>query len=124
MAAIMPMSESKRSVCFRCLLAIAVLIWPTGVVGQSSVSDNVVLRWNAAALQAVRDSRLGPPMVARALAVVHTCMYDAWAAYDRSAVGTRYGGALRRPPSERTLPNKVQAISFAAYRAAVDLFSA
>ena len=62
----------------------------------------------------LRDSRLGPPMVARALAIVHTCMYDAWAAYDRAAVGTRLGGGLRRPHGQRTLPNKVRAISFAA----------
>ncbi len=61
-------------------------------------------------------------MVARALAVAHTCVYDAWAAYDRDAVGTRLGGSLRRPPGERTLANKQAAISFAAYRAAVDLF--
>jgi len=27
-------------------------------------------------------------MVSRALAVVHTCMYDAWAAYDEHALGT------------------------------------
>src|SRR5437870_8208346 len=92
---------------------------PLGVLASG---DNVVLRWNAAALQGVRDSRLGPPMVARALAIVHTCMYDAWAAYDRAAVGTRLGGGLRRPHGQRTLPNKVRAISFAAYRAAVDLF--
>src|SRR5207247_11371576 len=32
------------------------------------------------------------------------------------------GGALRRPPPERTLANINTAISFAAYRAAVDLF--
>jgi len=95
MAASMPLpstSESKHSVYFRCLLAIAVLIWPVGVVGQSSVSDNVVVRWDAAAVQGVRDSRLGPPMVARALAIVHTCMFDAWAAYDKKALGTRLGG--------------------------------
>src|SRR5262245_62633398 len=61
-------------------------------------------------------------MVARALAIVHTCMYDTWAAYDRSAVGTQFGGQLRRPPGQRTLPNRAEAISFAAYRAAVDLF--
>ena len=84
--------------------------------------DNVALRWNSAALQGVRDSRLGPPMVARALAIVQTCAYDAWAAYDRLAVGTQLGGSLRRPPSERTLVNKNAAISYAAYRAAVDLF--
>jgi hypothetical protein len=84
--------------------------------------DSVVIRWNEAILQGVRESRLGPPMVARALAIAHTCMYDAWAAYDRIAVGTRLGGALRRPPAERTLRNKRGGISFAAYRAAVDLF--
>ncbi len=84
--------------------------------------DSVVLLWNGAFLQCVRASRLGPPMVARALAIAHTCIYDAWAAYDHRAVGTRLGGSLRRPPGERTLSNRVRAISFAAYRAAVDLF--
>jgi hypothetical protein len=44
-------------------------------------SDSLVLRWNAAALQCIRESRLGPPIVSRALAVAHTCIYDAWAAY-------------------------------------------
>ena len=83
--------------------------------------DSVVLLWNEAALQGVRDSKLGPPMVARALAIVHTCVFDAWAAYDHRAVGTRFGAVLRRPPRERTLANINAAISFAAYRAAVDL---
>jgi hypothetical protein len=86
------------------------------------LGDSVVLQWNEAFLQAVRNSKLGPPMVARALAIAHTCIYDAWAAYDNKAVGTRLGGSLRRPPRERTLGNRKQAISFAAYRPAVDLF--
>jgi hypothetical protein len=85
-------------------------------------SSNVVIRWNNAALQGDRDSTIGPPMIARALAIAHTCMYDAWAAYDAKAVGTQLGGSLRRPPAERTLANKQKAISFAAYRALVDLF--
>ena len=66
----------------------------------------VVVQWDEVALQAVRQTRLGPPMVARALAIVHTAMYDAWSAYDARAVATRAGGALRRPPSERTQTNK------------------
>jgi len=85
-------------------------------------ADNVVIQWNAAALQGVRDSKIGPPMVARALAITHTCMYDAWAAYDDKADGTQLAGKLRRPRNERTEANREQAISFAAYRAAVDLF--
>ena len=84
--------------------------------------DSVVVRWNQALLQAVRESRLGPPQVSRALAVAHTCAYDAWAAHDRVAVGTRLGAALRQPPAGRTLPNKMEAISHATYRAALDLF--
>ena len=87
-------------------------------------SPDVVVQWNDAALQGVRDSKLGPPMVARALFILHNCIYDAWAAYSRTAVGTVFGASLRRPKSERTLANKNQAISFAAYRAAVDLFPA
>src|SRR5947208_3481334 len=88
------------------------------------LGNSVVLQWNEAFLQGVRNAKLGPPMVARALAIAHTCIYDAWAAYDNKAVGTRLGGSLRRPAKERTLANTNQAISFAAYRAAVDLFPA
>jgi hypothetical protein len=117
------MSTFKLPPYFLCLLAFAVLIWPVGVMGQSSVSDNVVVQWDAAALQGVRDSRIGPPMVARALAIAHTCMFDAWAAYDKKALGTQLGGELRRPKRERTLSNKNEAISFAAYRALADLFA-
>lgn len=85
-------------------------------------TPNVVIQWNEAALQGVRDSKIGPPMVARALAIVHTCIYDAWAAYDEHALGTQLGGSLRQRPSQRKKANKNRAISFAAYRAAVDLF--
>src|SRR3954470_23093619 len=90
--------------------------------GATCHADTIVVRWNDTALECVRQSRLGPPMVSRALGVVHTCIYDAWAAYDRVAVGTRLGGTLRRPAAERTEANKAKAISFAAYYALVDLF--
>jgi hypothetical protein len=84
-------------------------------------SFNSAGRWNSAALQGVRDAKLGAPIVARAMAIVHTCMYDALAAYDDRAVGTQLRGALRRPASERTLANKERAISYAAYRALTDV---
>src|SRR5436309_11079085 len=88
----------------------------------AATTDNVAIQWDNAALQAIRVAKLGPPIVARALAIVHTAMYDAWAAYDDQAVGTRLGGSLRRPGVERTLADKNEAVSFAAYRALVDLF--
>lgn len=85
-------------------------------------ADNAVLIWGEACLQAVRDTKQGPPMTGRSLALVHTAMYDAWAAYDEVAVGTRLGGTLRRPAAEHTMINKEAAISFAAFRTLVDLF--
>ena len=89
-----------------------------------SVNDNVVLQWDEELLQAVRALPPGPTVVARAISVVHTAIFDAWAAYDAKALGTRLRGSLRRPAAERTLANKNKAISFAAYRALVDLFPA
>ena len=56
--------------------------------------------------------------------MVHTAIFDAWAAYDPIARGTRLGTQLRRPAAERTPANKNKAISFAAYKALVDLFPA
>jgi hypothetical protein len=47
-------------------------------------------------------------------------MYDAWAAYDDRAEGTRLGGRLRRPRAERTPANKEIAIAHAVYRALLD----
>jgi len=88
----------------------------------AATTDNVAIQWDNALLQAIRVTKPGPPIVARALAIVHTAMYDAWAAYDDRAVGTRLGASLRRPSSERTLASKNEAVSFAAYGALVDLF--
>jgi Domain of unknown function (DUF6851)/VCPO second helical-bundle domain len=84
--------------------------------------DSVVVLWNQALLEGVRESKLGPPMVSRALAIAHTCAYDAWSAYDREAVGTRLGRTLRQSSAARTLANKKRAISFAMHYAANDLF--
>ncbi|PYN63805.1 MAG: hypothetical protein DMD90_15735, partial [Candidatus Rokuibacteriota bacterium] len=92
----------------------------------TSASATVVSDWNAAALAEVRLSkalRNGPPIVARALAIAHTCMYDAWAAFADVAVGTTdSSGSRRRPANERTDENKAKAISFAAYRCLRNLY--
>lgn len=67
---------------------------------EEHVVPNLAQRRNSAALHAIRDAKLGAPVVARALAIVHTCMYEAWTAYDEGAVGTQLGGALYSPASE------------------------
>jgi hypothetical protein len=93
-----------------------------GQVHGQAANDSVVIQWNNAMIEAQRRHGLPPTAQARALAIMHTCAYDAWAAYDVKAVGTRLGSSLRRPATEHTLANEQKAISFAAYRAAVDLY--
>src|ERR1051326_7658642 len=101
-------------------LVLAVLILPI-VVHAASYQPNVLVQWDNATLQGIRDAKLGAPVVARALAMTHTCIYDAWAAYDEHAVGTQLQGALRRPLLELTEANKEKAMSYAAFRALSDL---
>lgn len=104
------------------LLGITHLVLPTtDLLPQTNTPQSIALEWSDAALHGVRDSKLGAPMVARALAIVHTCMFDAWAAYDEKAIGAQLRGALRRPAAERTIANKERTISYAAYRALGDV---
>ncbi|HKR65168.1 MAG TPA: vanadium-dependent haloperoxidase [Thermoanaerobaculia bacterium] len=83
-------------------------------------------RWLEVSLEATAREvdRVGarPTIISRTLAVAMTAMYDAWAAYDAKAVGTRLGSSLRRPPSERTDKNREIAIAYATYRALVDVY--
>jgi hypothetical protein len=88
----------------------------------AATNGSVVLAWNQQVLEAIVAAETDPTVAARALAVVHTAIYDAWAAYDPVAVGTRLGAGLRQPAAERTVDNKTRAVSFAAYAALVDLF--
>jgi len=88
------------------------------------VNPTSVVRWNSVTLQAIRATRPGPPMCARALAIVHTCIYDAWAAYDPIARATRPNGVPKVPAHRRHMGDKATAISYAAFRALTDLFPA
>jgi hypothetical protein len=94
-------------------------------------SDNVILKWDEQLLSVIRayPGKTGPTITARAIGILHTATYDAWAYYDATAVDTRQNlrpppstPSPRRPANERTLENKSKAISFAAYRVLTDLF--
>ena len=87
-------------------------------------SASIVSDWNATALAEVRLARQGPPIAARALAIAHTCIYEAWTAYDARALGSVVGDSLRRPLAEHTNANKATAISHAAYNCLVNLYPA
>lgn len=80
-----------------------------------------VAGWTRTALQAVRSVKPGPPMAARSLAVLHTCMYNAWTAFDDTARAT-HGQTLKLAASERSAAGKTAALCQAAYTALVDQF--
>lgn len=58
--------------------------------------DDVVLRFNEAALQAVKAAKTPPPRVARYLAIMHLAIYDTLNGFDRTR--SFYGTAVVAPP--------------------------
>ena len=112
-------SEFWNSLKVKSLLCLALL---AGGKGALFAQDNVAVEWNNAALQTIRYLRPGVTSISRSLAVVHTCMFDAWSAYDKKAVATVAESRRRRPEVERTEENKKRAVSFAAYRCLADLY--
>lgn len=89
-----------------------------------SLSDDatIVAKWNQVTLQAISNTSLGPTPVSRALGMVHTSIFDAWAAYDPVAIGTQLRDTLQVSEEFITDENKSEAISYAAYATLVDLF--
>jgi hypothetical protein len=83
--------------------------------------DDVVLRWNEQLLATIRanPAGTGPTVTSRALGVVHTAIYDAWAAYDPVAKATLQNGNVDRSGNDA---DKSKAISVAAYETLANLF--
>ncbi|MEZ6038094.1 MAG: vanadium-dependent haloperoxidase [Planctomycetota bacterium] len=83
--------------------------------------QNEAYRWLDVTQEAcARDvERIGarPTVLSHQMMIWAVAMFDAWAAYDERAVGSRFGGELRRPAAERTDANKRTAIAYASYRA-------
>ncbi|GHO59996.1 haloperoxidase [Ktedonobacter robiniae] len=90
--------------------------------GGNTGTDNIVIQWNKALLQAIRDTNPGPTVASRALAIVHTCMYDAWTAYDRVALPTQRNGLRKQRQGGKNWKSIELSVSYAAYHALVDLF--
>lgn len=83
--------------------------------GAAAGMAGTVAGWNRLALQAIRAAQPGPPAAARSLAILHTCMYNAWAAYDGAARQTAHGVRVRLPCAERSAASKACAMSHAAW---------
>ena len=85
-------------------------------------TPSVSVLWDRAVQQAVTETAVGPTIGSRAYAMVHTAIYDAWSAYDQTAISTQLQDTLQRPTGENTDRNKKEAASHAAYRVLQDLF--
>jgi hypothetical protein len=91
-------------------------------IAPSSLRSNPVPFWNEVARQAVRNTKPGPTIASRAYGIVNTAMYDAWSAYDPKATGVELTDDWQQAARDNTLENKIEAISYAAYRSLLDLF--
>lgn len=80
---------------------------------------NIITEWNELLLEAIRQTKPGPPMAARSIAIVYTCIYDSWAVYDPIAKLTRTNFSSSVPNNPA---NVSTSISYAAYRALSDQF--
>ena len=80
-----------------------------------------MIQWNNTALECVRRTIPGPTITSRALAVMHTAMYDAWSTYDPVAQPTVRNG-IPKHGGGNGLGGKIHSINYAAYRALLDLF--
>ena len=96
----------------------ALLIESAAAAGAATVSAY----WDDVAFDYIHRTNSAPPTASRMLAIMHAAMYDAWTAYDPIAVPSHANGILKRPPEETTDANKIEAISFAAHKALVNLF--
>ncbi|MGK7897213.1 MAG: DUF6851 domain-containing protein [Xenococcus sp. (in: cyanobacteria)] len=86
-------------------------------------SPTISVLWDQVVQEAVINTAPGPTIASRAYSMVHTAIFDAWAAYDLTAISTQLGDDLQRPEWEVTETNKQEAISYAAYRVLEDLFT-
>jgi hypothetical protein len=80
---------------------------------QAAITNSIARYWDEEILSAIRIDTPHPPVQARNLFGLSTCMYDAWAAYDSTAVGYMYHG--KHTAADISAARR-EAISYAAYR--------
>ncbi len=86
-------------------------------------SKPLTLQWNQLTLDAIIYTKTSPPLAARALAMVHTAMYDAWSVYDEKAISTSTAMYIKIKEEEHCAKDsRKKAFSYAAYRVLMELF--
>jgi hypothetical protein len=98
-------------------LALGLVVLADCGTGQSpTASRSVARQWDEAALDAIRIDLPRPPVHARNLWHLSIAMYDAWAAFDGTAIGYLTKEKLTLASPADVSAARDEAISFAAYR--------
>ena len=92
-----------------------------GQAQATTYQPSAVILWNRALAQAVINSITPVTVAARAMAMVHEAIYNAWASYDWRAEFTLPWMQMR-PSRERNHTNKTVALSHAAHGVLTELF--
>ena len=108
------MFSRRAAIALTAVLAVLKFVPPAS-------ADTVSAYWDNVAFDYIQQTGSQPQIAVRMMAAMHAAMYDAWTAYDPTAVPLQANGILKRPPEENTDTNKIEAISFAARKALVDL---
>ena len=115
---LMPLSVVKTAQS----AALASLLLVAGGTKASAQSQSAARQWNEQLLSAIRLSIPNPPQHARNLFHTAAAMYNAWAAYDATAVGYVHNEKISPPPADIE-GARHEAVSYAAYRVLRDRFT-
>src|SRR6478609_4278167 len=85
-------------------------------------SKPLTILWNQLMLEAIKCTRTSPPLAARAIAMVHTAMYDAWSVYNKTPISSSTALYIKILDENCTKDNQRKAFSYAAYRVLMELF--
>ena len=105
-------SGTARRVALRTGLS---LVLCAAFVPSSGAAQSAARIWNEQLLAAIRINLPNPPAHARNLHHTAVAMYDAWAAYNGTAVGYIYNEKISPLPADVEAARH-EAISYAAYR--------
>src|SRR5579871_1924935 len=94
--------------------ALVALLCLGGISAQGSTNSSIARVWDEQILSAIRIDLPNPPAHARNLFHLSVAMYDAWAAYDATAVGYVY---RQKFTSADVATARKQAISYEIGRA-------
>ncbi|MEP7252329.1 MAG: DUF6851 domain-containing protein [Ginsengibacter sp.] len=88
----------------------------------ATYQKSLALKWDQLTLDAIKLTNTSPPLAARALAMVHTAMYDAWSVYNKCAFSTTTSRYIKRHEEGCGEHEIEKTFSYAAFGVLTDLF--